>query len=196
MQALIRKLHIYFGLLTFAHLAVYGIAGVVATVQTSRERPKITRAIRHVPFTAPPSSSDKQVADAVYEALRLPMTRPMPEWFLRHTPDNHLLLDFYNINGIFRVVVLEDRGQLRIEEIRNSMALFLEDIHAATTADRQAPPWVRAWSVWNEVAMWCLLGFCLSGLYLWLATQPRHRLAWLLLGAGLSTLTVMYRSFR
>jgi hypothetical protein len=54
-----------------------------------------------VPFTAQPSATDKQVADAVYRTLQLPLTRPMPDWFLRRTPENDLLLDFYNINGIW-----------------------------------------------------------------------------------------------
>ena len=72
------------------------------------------------------------------------LARPIPDWFLRRTPDHHLLLDFYNINGIVRVVVLEDEGKLRIEDIRNSAGLFLEDIHAATLGDDEAPGLVRA----------------------------------------------------
>lgn len=196
MQTLIRRLHIYAGLLTFAHLIMYGIAGVVATFQPGLERPKIPRAIRHVTFTPPASATDQQVASAVFQTLKLPLTRPVPDWFLRRTPDNHLLLDFYNINGIFRVVVLEDRNQLRIEEIRNSLGLFLEDIHAATTGDAQAPGWVRAWGVWNEVAMWALLGFCVSGLYLWLVTRPRFLWAWILLAAGCVSLAWMWWRFR
>ena len=196
MQTLIRKLHIYAGLLVFAHLTVYGIAGVVATVQPGLERPKTAKAIRHISFTPPPSATDRQVADKVYEVLKLPLTRPMPDWFLRHTRDNHLLLDFYNINGIYRVVVLENEHQLRVEEIHNSLGLFLEDIHASTTGDENAPGWVRAWGIWNELAMWLLLGFCVSGVYLWLATRPSDRLAWISLAAGCITLAGLWWGFR
>ena len=196
MQSLIRKLHIYAGLLTFAHLMVYGIAGLVATAQPGLERPKIPRSIRHVPFTVPASATDRQVADAVFETLKLPMTRPMPNWFLRHTDDNHLLLDFYNINGIFRVVVLEQESRLRVEEIRNGLGFFLEDIHAATGRDPEAPRWVRIWGLWNEVAMWTLLGFCVSGAYLWLATRAAFVWAWVALGIGCLTLGGLWWGFR
>lgn len=196
MLALIRKLHIYTGLLVFAHLAVYGIAGLVAAVQPALERPKTVKAIRHVPFTVPPSATDKQVADRIYESLKLPMTRPMPDWFLRHTSDNHLQLDFYNINGFYRVVVLENEGQLRIEEVRNELGLFLEDMHAPTAGDREAPGWMRAWGIWNEVAMWSLLGFCVSGAYLWLSTRPAYRWAWVSLAVGSATLAGLWWGFR
>ena len=117
---LIRKVHIYAGLLTFSQLLIYGIAGIVATLQPSRERPKEAVSTRYVPFTVPAAATDKQVAAQIYQQLNLPLTRPIPDWFLRRTPDNHLLLDFYNINGIYRVVVLENEGRLRIENILNS----------------------------------------------------------------------------
>jgi hypothetical protein len=163
MIRVVRKVHIYAGLLTFAQLIVYGIAGLAATVQPSLERPKAPRSIRYLPFALPPSTTDKQVADLVYRTVQPALARPIPGWFLRRTPDRHLLLDFYNINGIVRVVVLEDEGKVRIEDIRNSAGLFLEDIHAATPGDGEPPGLVRAWAVWNEVAMWSLLGFCVSG---------------------------------
>src|SRR5690349_18909193 len=104
---LIRKIHIYAGLLCFTQLIVFGIAGMVASVQPSLERPKIPLSVRYVPFSVDGSRNDRQVANDVYRTLALPQTRPMPDWFLRRTTDNHLLLDFYHINGIYRVIVLE-----------------------------------------------------------------------------------------
>src|SRR5206468_10106762 len=127
----------------------------------------------YVPFDVPASSTDKQVADEIYRALALPLSRPMPAWFLRRTPERDLLLDFYTINGIWRVVVLEREHRLRIEEIRNSAWLFLGDVHAAAGGDPEAPRIVRVWSVYNAFAMWCLLGFCASGVYLWLTAADR-----------------------
>ena len=37
---------------------------------------------------------------------------------------------------------------------------------------------VRLWAVYNECAMWCLLAFCCSGVYLWLSAQARSWWAW------------------
>ena len=115
---------------------------------------------------------------------------------MRRTPDNHLLLDFYNINGIYRVTVLEQERRLRVENIRNSTWLFLEDLHAETPGHEDAPRIIYAWALWNEVAMWSLLGFCASGMWLWLSSRPRHRLAWLSLAAGSACLAVLWAVFR
>jgi hypothetical protein len=196
MTDLIRKIHIYAGLLSFSHLIVYGIAGLVATAQNQLERPKIPGSVRYVPFSPPPSATDKQVAAEVYRTLQFPLARPIPDWFLRRTPENHLLLDFYNMNGIRRVVVLENEKRLRIEEIRNSFGLFLEDVHAATPADRDAPTLVRIWAAWNEFAMWCLIAFCISGVYLWLATRPRFYWAYIAGFGGFAAFAVLYELIR
>jgi hypothetical protein len=196
MQVLVRRIHIYAGLLTLAHLMLYGIAGLVATVQASPERPRRTESLRYVPFIAPGAANDKEVARLVYDALHLPLTRPMPDWFLRRTVENHLQLDFYNINGFYRVIVLEHEQRLRIEEIRNSVWLFLADIHAATPSDSDAPPLVRAWALWNEAAMWSLFAFCLSGAYLWLATRPRLAWAWAALASGTAGFAALWSVFR
>ena len=153
LTSIVRRLHIYAGLLTFAQLMVYGIAGLVATFQPGLARPKNVSSIRYVPFVAAASASDKQVADDVWRMLQLPLTRPMPDWFLQHTQAGDLQLDFYNLNGIYRVIVLEQEKRLRIEEIRNSLGLFLSDVHAGTLADVDAPYLARVWAVYNEAAM-------------------------------------------
>jgi len=196
MRNLVLKLHIYAGLLTFAQLMLYGIAGLVATAQVSAERPKVPHTIRYIPFTVATSATDKEVADNVYRRLQLPLTRPMPDWFLRRTPENDLLLDFYNINGIWRVVVLERENRLRIEEIRNSLGIFLGDVHAITTGDAEAPRLVRAWAFYNELAMWCLLAFCCSGVYLWLTAQARSWWVWASLATGTASFAALWMAFR
>lgn len=196
MRNLVITLHIYAGLLTFTQLALYGVAGLVATVQHGAERPKVAQTVRYVPFTAGTSMTDKQVADEVYHTLNLPLTRPMPGWFLRRTPENDLLLDFYNINGIWRVVVLEREGRLRIEEVRNSTGLFLGDMHAVTTSDPEAPRLLRAWALYNEFAMWCLLAFCVSGVYLWLTAQARTWWAWTSIASGTVGFAALWAWFR
>ena len=195
-RRIILQLHIYAGLLTFGQLMIYGVAGLAAAFQPGLERPKTAHAIRYVPFAPAPSATDQDVAAAVYATLAPPLARPMPDWFLRRTADNDLLLDFYNINGIWRVVVLERERRLRIEEIHNSTWLFLSDVHAATTGDDEAPAIVRAWALYNELAMWCLLAFCGSGLYLWLSARARGGWAWACLGAGTVTLSALWLSFR
>ena len=152
-----KQLHIYLGLLSFSNLIVYGIAGLTASARSGMERPKVVQSARYEPFTAPANLTDKQVADVIYNQLKLPFTRPMPDWYLRRTASNDLLLDFVNINGIYRVTVLEKEQRLRIEEIRNSAWLFLEDMHAGTTRSAEQMKLLRLWGFYKEFAMWSLL---------------------------------------
>jgi hypothetical protein len=123
-RTFVLKLHIYAGLLSFAQLVIYGVAGLAATVE-ARPRPKPIVSSREVAYTPPPSKSDKEVADNVYQLLALPLTRPMPLFAIKRNEQNDLLLDFYNINGIHRVTVLEREHKLRIDEVHNGVATFL-----------------------------------------------------------------------
>ncbi len=168
--------------MVFSQFLVYGIAGVVASMQPSLERSKVPYLTRTVAFERAPGESDKQVAARVYDLLKPALSRPVPDWFLQKTSEGHLRLDFYNINGILRADV--EPGELKVQHIRNGLGLFLEDIHAATLNDESQAPLMKAWAVWNEVGIWSLLFFCISGGYLWLATRPTWLWGWVALGMG------------
>jgi hypothetical protein len=187
-----KQLHIYLGLLSFSNLIVYGIAGLTASAQPGLERPKVAQSVRYEPFTTAANLTDKQVADLVYNQLKLPFTRPMPDWYLRRTPSNDLLLDFVNLNGIYRVTVLENEQRLKIEEIRNSTWLFLEDIHAGTARSAQQMRLLRLWGIYNEFAMWTLIAMAVSGAYLWLSSRPGLRWAQACLLASVMAAMALY----
>lgn len=189
------KLHIYAGLLTFTQVGIYGIAGLVATAYNVQQLTTV-RAVREVPFTTPPSKTDKEVADLVHASFAWPLSRPIPAWAIRRNPANDLLLDFYTVNGIYRVVVLEREAKLRIEEIRNTTGHFLVIAHAITMSDPEAPRLLRAWAYYNEVALWTLFGFCASGVYLWLSAQARSIWAWISLAAGTGAFVALWAAFR
>jgi hypothetical protein len=199
MRTLVLKLHIYAGLLTFTQLLVYGIAGLAATVE-ERPRPKTIQSSREVAYTAPVSGpksmTDKEIADDVYRTLALPLTRPMPLFAIKRDGHNDLQLDFYNINGIHRVTVLEREHRLRIDEVHNAAATFFNDLHTVTLNDDEAPRLVRIWGYYNAFAMWCLLGFCVSGVYLWLTAPLRSPWAWGCLAAGTVTIASLWIAFR
>jgi hypothetical protein len=187
----VRKFHTYLGLLCFGHFLVYGVAGLTATFLPGLERPKVARVVRSVPFDVSRGESDREVADRVYRTLPFPLTRPMPEWYLRHTKDGHLLLDFYNINGIFRVIVLSDEKRLRIEEIQNSSWVFLEDVHAMTAGDGERLTLLRVWGAYNRIAMWGLLGMALTGTWQWAAARKLRSIhGWT--GVAVAPVLLMY----
>jgi uncharacterized iron-regulated membrane protein len=194
LRNVIVKLHIYAGLLTFTQLMIFGIAGLVATVQN--EPTRTVTSTRDIPFTPAASATDKEVADEVYRTLALPLTRPIPAWAIKRNAENDLQLDFYTMNGIWRAVVFEPEHRIRLEAIPNDTWRFLGIVHASTSGDREAPRLVYAWALYNEFAMWCLLAFCLSGVYLWLSAQLRVWWAWGCLAVGIVSFVAVWSAFR
>jgi len=65
MLALVKKLHMYIGLLNFSNLIVFGIAGLAATFQG--EGGMAAGATRYESFTRPPGTTDRQIADLVFD---------------------------------------------------------------------------------------------------------------------------------
>ena len=51
---------------------------------------------------------------------------------------------------------------------------------------------VRLWAFYNEVAIWALITMALSGLYLWLASRPKYRWAWVSFLTGSGAFAVLY----
>src|SRR2546423_12757309 len=99
MRALIKKIHMYSGLLSFSALIVFGITGLTATFERPEQRQRESSA-RFRDFTVPPNLTDKQVADLVYAALRIPLSAPIPSWAVHRNGGNQLQLEFYTLNGI------------------------------------------------------------------------------------------------
>src|SRR5260370_27224878 len=154
MRFLLLNLNMYAGLLTISHLGFYAIVGLTETLR-SDERPAPPAAVRYVPFSPNSAATDKEVADVVYQLLRIPLSLPLPESALQRDSSQNLLLEFYTLNGLDRVTVLEKEHRLRIETASGSLASFLNNAHTATPIDYPGPPLVRAWALWNEFAMWC-----------------------------------------
>ena len=190
MREWLLKLHMYAGLLTISHLGVYAIAGLSETLKTS-ERPTLPVAVRYMPFAPDATATDKDVADAVHRRLNIPLSVPLPASALRRDESQNLLLEFYTLNSLNRVTVLEKERRLRIETTSTSLTSFLNNVHTATPIDYPGPPLVRAWAIWNEFAMWCLAGFSLSGLVLWL-TRPDLPWAPAILVTAIGTFVLFY----
>src|SRR5262245_9307009 len=71
MNAWIKKIHMYTGLLNFTILCVFGLAGLVATAQAPDIfAPGTVPAVTTLPFRAPGSASDQQVGELIRERLQ------------------------------------------------------------------------------------------------------------------------------
>ena len=187
---LLRKLHTYAGLLTFVHLAVYGIVGW--TIPFLRQSSGNAPVIRYRSFDVPPNLTDRQLAERVCSLLRLSLATPVNNAAIQHDASNNLFLDFWHANGRDQVTVLEKEGRLRIETTRNSLPLYLFTLHETTAAFHSGDWRMQLWADYNEFAMWCLLGMIASGFAMFLAARLHSRLAQISLGAGCCIFGMLY----
>jgi hypothetical protein len=174
MRALIQQVHIYLSLLSFSSLCVFGLVGIHATMAPKWEdRPQPETRRWDVPFSTPKDLDDEALAERVRKEFAPALANPIAKQFLRHTPEGKLLLDFYQVNGLTRVVVQDDK--LSFEESRVDVFEYLNRIHA-TTIRNPSPDWrVRAWVWYNELAVWSLLGMTFTGILLWWTLRLRHK---------------------
>ena len=192
MYDLLKKIHMYTGLLTFSALIVFGIAGVHATLDAPGQRHRPEAKIEHLDFVVPGNLTDKQLADRVYETLKPPLAGPLRKRALRHDKQGNLVLPFHTVNGSRKVTVLERENRLRVETKQASLGQTLNALHA--TVPRWAAPdlRIRLWAYYMEVAIWALIGMSLSGVYLWLAVRPGSRWGQVCFGAGSAAFLVLY----
>jgi hypothetical protein len=196
MHQWIKKIHMYLGLLNFVALTVFGIAGLTATTQSGPGRPPDVAEARYQPFTVPTEATDKQVADGVFEALKIPLSNPIPKQAIRRNDENQLVLNFYTINGPYRVTVLEKEARVRVERMSNSAPRFLSNAHSVTQAGNSRYLRLRLWAWYNEFAIWSLLAMSISGVYLWLASRPGYRWAQVSFAAGTAAFVILYAATR
>ena len=194
MRDVLQKIHMYLGLLCWSILFVYGIAGLTATVfRSGPPGPHFQSSkVQSETFVTPPNQTDKQVADAVWRTLKIPLTGPPPTYAIHRDRENNLVVSFYTTNGPTQVTVMEQRNQLRIETHRNSVWAYFNNLHSTTLRD---PPYdwrIRLWAYYNEFAVWALLAMALTGVYLWLSSRPRHLLAQAAVGLSVVSFLVLY----
>jgi hypothetical protein len=176
MHDLLRKIHMYLGLLSWSTLIVFGIAGLAATFRAPSESKPPSQA-RTEEFAVAPNSTDQQVADAVWEKLNVPYAGKPREWAYHRDAANQMVVDLWTPNGVTEATVLEKEARLRVETRRNNLAQFFNDLHTMS-ARTEMPGWpIRLWSYYNEFAIFTLLAMALTGLALWLSSRPRYRLA-------------------
>lgn len=193
MNRLIKKLHTYTGLLSFSALIVYGIAGLTASFEAAPEdRHQEVGAVRYEPFTPAAGLSDGEVADVVYKHLNPPLSGPVPSWALKRDSENNLRLDFWSVNEVQRVTVLEKESRLRIETTRWSPWVYLNNLHTTTMRAELPDVRLKLWAYYNEFAIWSLIGMALSGTYLGLSSRPGYRLARYALAGGGAVFFAVY----
>lgn len=170
----IKKIHIYAGLLNFTILCIFGLAGLVVTAEApdifhAGNKPVATM----VPFTPPPSASDKEVAALITSQYKPAKSGPANP---RRNAQHQLTMDFYSVNGLVRMTLLEGQNQLQVETFRNSIWRFFDNAHATTFQENLSDWAPNAWALYIEISIWSLMLMAMTGT--WLGLTSRWNFWW------------------
>ncbi|HKT10663.1 MAG TPA: hypothetical protein VJW77_02435 [Terriglobia bacterium] len=75
---------------------------------------------------------------------------------------------------------------------RTNVWAYFNNLHSTTLHDRPYDWRIRWWAYYNEFAVWALLVMALTGVYLWLASRPRHVLAQAAVGLSVVSFLILY----
>ena len=185
----VKKLHMYSGLLTFTALVVWGITGIHAVFLPTPDnfQPPPVASVREVPFQAEGNLDDGKLAQAIFEAIEIPLAGG--RYNVHRDEQSNLAFNVFTINGGREVTFLEDQGMVRIAHRANDVWGYLSSMHTAHSRRHRLTPPAIAWGYFNEISTWAFLFMTFSGVYLWLATRPGLRWAQLTV-AGMTVVTL------
>ena len=197
MNKLIKRIHIYLGLLNLSFILIFGITGTIATLRHTPYRlPSAEAPPTYEPYEVPAGLTDKQVADDIYRRLKIPLTSSPEDWTIRRDRQNDLLIDFYTINGPYHVTLLEKENRLSIERVRESIWLYIDNLHGHTIREPGSDWPLRMWTYYNEFSIWSLMAMVLSGVYLGITSRPKYWPARYALASGALVFLVLYIATR
>ena len=189
---LLKKIHIYLGLLNFTIILVFGIAGLAASWEATFPR-EAAPVVTEMPFHVPPGLRDIQIGDLVYQAVRPPFVTPRLYPVFRNA-DHQLIVDFYMVSGMQHITVLAAENKLRIESTRKSFWQYVNRLHATTGKPSDIK--LRLWAGYVEFSIWSLLAMVATGLYLWLSSRRRFRWAAYSFAAGTVLVALLWVGLR
>jgi hypothetical protein len=93
------------------------------------------------------------------------------------------------------VLYVSRENRVRIETTPRSLPFFLDDMHTMT--DLKQSDWrMRLWAWYNHFAVWSLIAMSATGVYLWLASRPRYRIAHYSFLGGAAIFILLYVATR
>lgn len=198
MNRLVKKIHMYSGLISFTALVIFGLIGIAATFfPHPEERPRPEASIQEFDFNVPGDLDDRQLADHIQAELDLPLTGPAPDWSLGRNKENNLRFRLPTPGHYHNVVVLEQENRIRITTQPFDRWQYLFHLHEMTPRPGQMDLRVKLWAYYGLFSVWALITMTVSGLYLWLNTR-RRKLWWAQVSFSVGTLcfVVLYLALR
>jgi hypothetical protein len=193
----IKRIHMYTGLLNFTTFAIFGIIGIMATVlPRPAERQKLPSTVQVRDFQIPGDMNDRQLADHIQTSLKLPLTSPTPDWALRRDDQNHLRFGLFTPARFYDILVLENQGKIEMTTQPFDLWQYLFHLHEMTPGWAHPDLRTQLWAYYMECSIWSLILMSLSGVYLWLVSRPKHRLALVSFATGSAIFVLFYIAMR
>ena len=190
MNAWIRRIHIYLGLVNFSLLIVFGLAGLVVTAEAPDIfKQKQAPAVALRDFTPPASASDREVAAVLAQTMAPAHSGPP---VMRRNAANQLVTEFYSVNGLTRVTLLENEHRAQVQTFRNSIWRFIDNAHATTISEGAHGGAVQAWAWYIELSIWSLIAMAMTGVWLGLTARWKFRWTRISLAAGSAAFVALY----
>lgn len=183
----------YLGLVNFTILVIFGLVGLSASfLPPPSERDRAKPEVRNVDYEAPGDLSDRALADHAYEALKIPLTKPAPDWSIRRDRQNNLRFHLPTMAKGHDVVVFENESRLRVTTTTLDTWDTLFRMHELTR-NHAAPDWrTQLWALYIELSIWSLILMAIGGIYLWLTSRPNLRWAQLSFAAGVVSFIALW----
>ena len=190
MKDLIRRWHVYAGLMTFWALMVFGAAGMYVTFRADKRLKPEPTAVKEA-FEVPAGATDRQVADLMRARFGFGNTKPVPNWVVNRKPDGRLVIPLWGPNGWVTVTWLEKENAALVARDPFSTGEYINQMHSALPVANGAPLKLL-WSVYTELAIFTLLFLTCSGVYLWFTSRPKLWWAQWSLGLGVVTMVAFF----
>ena len=187
LNRLVKKVHMYLGLLNLTILFIFGLTGLIFLVR-GRIGPQPRSTVHFRDLQIPASlTGDKEISEYLAKQLRVPMAF----FYISDDRDNHRAFALGGPKGETVVTVLPKENRIRVEVVDRGFGNFVDNLHAWTNT--RVSDWrVRLWCFYVEFSIWSLIAMALNGTYLWLCSRPGYVWAHLAFWAGSGTFVLLY----
>lgn len=178
LHPLIREIHLLSGLFLAGVILFYTISGAMIAYAPWLPGAGVTTTTERVPLPVGASESPEALRTFVEQALE-PRGRVVgPE----RTPAGGLLLRYTRPGGSMEVTTTPGQSELVVVTTRHGVIRTLRGLHVLTGYAGGGA--FVAWSLLLDFTAIAVIGFALSGIYLWYKLSRRRRLGWLMLGGS------------
>jgi hypothetical protein len=179
----IRKLHIYLGLLTAPYLVVFGLSSLSMNHPGGvfDSEPRVRNWTVQIPSPVRPPAN--RVAAARHVQRAIPLDGYLPEYTLTTNENGALLIQLYVPGRRYDIQYDRKQGTAKVTETHRGIWGVLRSLHG-----RVGVPELRAWSIswrlYTEITLAALLFAIISGGMVWWPRVRQHRNGILITTAG------------